>query len=192
MNSVICRWVFEFSARKTGQIRIKLATKKHVYSNTRTRPHFINPFKITTDTHLLRQLRTLRQERRSLEIVDLKYATSTLSRRGLQLRGVNFHKVTLLKERTGISANVGLESEDGLVGGRAEVHSAVGEAGLKGEAAYAAGIGNSFVVLQHVNISAQVRHEDGDERTSSSLSTGRDASATVHAGVSVTSERMCI
>lgn len=87
--------------------------------------NLVHSLHVTSDTHLLRQLRGLRQEGFTLEVGHLEYAGSGFRSRTLQFRRMDLdeaERVELFPEEL---ADGGLDPEDGLVDGRSEIHDSV-------------------------------------------------------------------
>lgn len=82
-----------------------------------TRRNLVNPLHISSDTHLLGQLRALRQERLALEIVDLEHAGTGFRGGSLELGRVDLDEAERVEVRSEEVGHGGLETEDGLVGG---------------------------------------------------------------------------
>ena len=142
----MCRCVFEFSARKT------VSNRQHASSadaEVHTRPNLVHALKVRSNACLLRELRVLREERRALELVHFEYAAPAPHRRGLQLRRVDLHEPALVEVLALVAAHAQLNEEDRLVRRCAQVHRAVPQARLQGDAADAAGVRERLVVLVH-------------------------------------------
>jgi hypothetical protein len=82
-----------------------------------TRRNLVNPLHVSSDTHLLGQLRALRQERLALEIVDLEHAGTGFRGGSLELGRVDLDEAERVEVRSEEVGHGGLETEDGLVGG---------------------------------------------------------------------------
>merc|ERR1719336_1282932 len=82
------------------------------------------------DGHLLVQLRRLSEEGGALEVVHLEHVGSSLGGGADDLRRVDLDEAALGQRVAEESAHSGLESEDGLVGRRAQVEHAVVQPGV--------------------------------------------------------------
>ena len=89
-----------------------------------------NLVEVGGDGHLLVQLRRLSEEGGTLEVVHLEHVGSSLGGGADDLRRVDLDEAAFGQGVAEESAHSGLESEDGLVGRRAQVEHAVVQAGV--------------------------------------------------------------
>ena len=89
-----------------------------------------NLVEVGGDGHLLVQLRRLSEEGGTLEVVHLEHVGSSLGGGADDLRRVDLDEAALGQRVAEESAHSGLESEDGLVGRRAQVEHAVVQPGV--------------------------------------------------------------
>lgn len=80
-------------------------------------------FHVRSDTHLLRKLRTLREVRRSTEVVDFEYCGTGLGCGALELGGVDLDEALLREEDAEELADAREDPEYGLRGGRLDLTS---------------------------------------------------------------------
>ena len=79
-----------------------------------TRADLEHPLHVRRDAHLLRQLRALRKESRSSEIVDLEHRCAALSPAPLELAGLDLDEAAREQRLTEQQTYGGVDAEDSL------------------------------------------------------------------------------
>lgn len=113
-----------------------------------TRPNLINLPKVSSDTHLLGQLRALRQRDLSSEIINDEHARTALAPSRLELARMDLRKVAFVKigaRRTRAGCD---QSEDGMRDGSAEGEGWVSEERVE---AYAGTVRGVCLTLKETN-----------------------------------------
>ena len=91
------------------------------------RSNLVHPLHISSDGHLLSQLRGLCQEGGTTEVVDLEYSGTGFGGSGLKLGGLNLGKSPRIEERSEEIGDAGTNTEDGMGDWASEVNNSVGE-----------------------------------------------------------------
>lgn len=91
--------------------------------------NLVHPFHISSDGHLLGQLRGLGQEGWTTEVVNLEHGGTGLSGSGLKLGRLDLGEALRIEEGPEEVGDAGTDTEDGVGDRSTEVDNSVGEAG---------------------------------------------------------------
>ena len=90
-------------------------------------PDLVHPLHISSDGHLLSQLRGLSQEGWTTEVVNLEHGRTGLSGGWLEFWGLDFGEALRIKECSEKVRDAGAHAEDGMGDRSTEVNNSIGE-----------------------------------------------------------------
>ena len=116
------------------------------------------------DAHLLGQLGTLCEEGVSAKVVDLEDLSTRLGSSGLQLGSMDLDEALVFEVSAEDAADTGVDAEDGLSSGRAEVGNAVGDAdSCRGQGLHLVCLSVHLDVINRVDIDGKMLVKGDDE-----------------------------